>query len=344
MGMKYKLFLYIIFLLAALQVKAQDPIFTQFYLVPEHLNPAFTGVANTWNAGLIHRRQWPNGNRKIDTEYGFVNNLITDEIGVGLTVLNNKEVFTDYNYFQLNGVFAYRIDLDDDWRMRFGLEAGYGRKDYNFKNLLLEDQINSNDGSISANSTDPGILHNNTKLDFMDVSVGFVVDQENAWFGATLKHINRPDISFTEKGVAPLDMFLTVHGGYYFPFDDSPLRILPDGSTLMITGNYMRQSQYDRLDIGAVVDLTRFSFGVTATTNPEGRSSNSHLVTSVNPIVSLKTGEFTFGYSYDISTSRMGQTRGVHELTLTWLSNHACSHCDNYKIRLKRNGVAGYTH
>ena len=342
--MWFKLYIYIIIILVTLQVKAQDPVFTQFYLVPEHLNPAFTGVANTWNAGLIYRRQWPNGNRKIDTQYGFANNLISDQIGVGMTVLNNSEVFTNYNYFQLNGDFAYRIDLDDDWRARFGLEAGYGRKDYNFSSLLLEDQININDGSISPTSIDAGVLHNNNKLDFLDLSFGFIIDQENAWFGVALKHLNRPDISFTEHGNVPLDMFLTVHGGYYFLFDDSPTRYIPEGSTLMITGNYMRQGKYDRLDIGEVMDLTRFSFGVTASTNPEGRSRNSHLITSLNPIVSFKSGEFTFGYSYDFSTSRIGHTQGVHELTLTWLSNHACSHCDNYKIRLKRNGVAGYTH
>jgi hypothetical protein len=34
----------------------------------------------------------------------------------------------------------------------------------------------------------------------------------------------------------------------------------------------------------------------------------------------------------------------VHELTLTWQSNHTCNKCDNYKVKLKRNGEAGYTH
>jgi len=340
--MKIKIILLIIFTFLTIHVKAQDPVFTQFYLVPEFLNPAFTGISNTWNAGLIHRRQWPDGDRKIDTQFAYANNVVSEQIGVGITLLNHNEVFTQYNYFQLNGAFSYRVDLDYEWRLRLGLETGFGRKDYNFNNLLLEDQININDGSISSGSIDPGVLDYSNKINFLDISAGFVIDQENAWFGVALKHINRPDISFREYGNVPLDMFLTVHGGYYYEFVDSPSKLIPEGSTLLFTANYMRQSQYNRLDIGAVMDFTMFSLGIIAATNPERRSPNSHFLTSINPVLSMKLGEFTFGYSYDLNTSRIGRTQGVHELTLTWQSSRRCDKCDNYKVKLKRNGESGY--
>ncbi|MGL2963890.1 PorP/SprF family type IX secretion system membrane protein [Flavobacterium sp. RSB2_4_14] len=340
--MKLRLVLFLLLTFISIEVRGQDPIFTQFYLVPETLNPAFTGIANTWNAGIIHRRQWPDGNRKIDTQFAFANNVVSEEIGVGITVLNHREVFTNYNYAQINGAFSYRVDLNYDWRLRLGLETGYGRKDYNFNNLLLEDQININDGSISPGSVDPGVANYSDTIDFFDISAGFVMDQENAWFGVTLKHLNRPDVSFTEFGNYPLDMFLSVHGGYYFEFLNSPSKLLPEDSTLLITANYMRQSQYNRLDIGGVMEFSRFSLGVIAATNPEGRSPNSHVLTSINTILSLKINEFTFGYSYDINTSNMGRTQGVHELSLTWQSSYRCDKCDNYKVKLKRNGEAGY--
>jgi hypothetical protein len=38
-----------------------------FTLVPETLNPAFAGTLTEYT-GLIHRSQWPNENREIDTE------------------------------------------------------------------------------------------------------------------------------------------------------------------------------------------------------------------------------------------------------------------------------------
>lgn len=333
--MKFKLYILLVFVTHFIEVKAQDPVFTQFLIVPETLNPGFTGSASSWNAGIIHRRQWPEGNRRIDTQYGFANNLVTDNLGVGITVLNQKETFTNYNYFQFNGAVSYRIDLNYKWRLRLGLEGGFGRKDFNFGNLLLEDQININDGSISGSSIDPGFLRYNNQINFVDFSFGVLVDEENAWFGAALKHLTRPDISFLENGNVPLDLFLSVHGGYYFALDNSPTMILPADTDLLVSFNYMRQSQFNRLDIGASLEMNMFSFGVIAATNPEGRSTNSHLVTSLNPFVSMRAGEFKFGYSYDINTSRFGQNQGVHELTLTWQSKYTCRDCDNYRMKLK---------
>ena len=342
--MNLRLFIIFLLLFSFLEIKAQDPIFTQYMFVPETINPAFTGIANAWNAGIINRRQWPDGNRRMDTRFGYANNMVTDQLAVGGTILNHHEVFTRYNYYQLNGAVSYRVELDYEWRLRFGVEGGYGSKNFNFGGLLLEDQININDGSISDGSIDPGVLNGSNNIDFLDFSAGIVLDKENMWFGAAMKHINRPDISFTENGNVPLDLFLTVHGGYYLTLDNTPLSFLPDDSDVFFTFNYMRQSQYNRLDIGGIVEMPMFSFGVMAVTNPEGKSNNSHFITSVNPIISMKLGTFTFGYSYDLNISRIGNTQGVHELSLTWQSNHTCNKCDNYKVKLKRNGENGYTH
>lgn len=333
--MKFNLHILFAFLILGSDVKAQDPVFTQFLIVPETLNPAFTGASSSWNAGIIHRRQWPDANKRIDTQYGFANNLITDNIGLGFTVLNQKEIFTNYNYFQLNGAVSYLIELNYNWRLRLGLEGGFGRKDFNFSNLLLEDQININDGSISGPSIDPGYLSYNSKINFADFSFGVLVDQENAWFGATLKHLSRPDISFVENGNVPLDLFLSVHGGYYFTLNDTPYSFLPPDSDFLLSFNYMRQSQFNRLDIGTSLEMNMISVGLIAATNPEGRNTNSHLVTSLNPFVTLRVGEFKFGYSYDFNTSSFGHNQGIHEFTLTWQSKYTCRDCDNYRMKLK---------
>jgi type IX secretion system PorP/SprF family membrane protein len=333
-----KKFAIISFLFLGLSVQAQDPIFTQFYLVPETLNPAFTGISNTWSAGVMHRRQWPNGDTKMDTQFAFVNNLVTDEVGLGITVLNHNEVFTQYNYFQINGVFSYIVELDYDWRLRLGAEAGFGRKDFNFNNLILEDQIDINTGAIGSGSIDPGVMDNFNKINFFDATAGFAFDSENAWFGVAVRHLNRPDISFRENANVPLNMFLTVHGGYYHEFRNSPTSLIPEGSNLLLTANYMRQAQYNRLDIGGVFETEVYGIGVIFATNPEGRSPNSHFLTSVNPIMSVKFGEFTFGYSHDFNTSKFRRNNGIHEFSLIWQSGRDCSRCNNYKVKFRRGG------
>lgn len=341
-----KLFLHVLILLAFVEVKAQDPVFTQYILVPEVLNPAFTGVANALNVGIINRRQWPDGYRRMDTHYAYGNGIVfNDNLAMGGTVLHHQEDFTGYNFVQLNFAASYRVELDSDWRLRMGFEGGVGYKNFNFDGLLLEDQININDGSITGGSTDPGVLFKEKPFFFPDFSVGLVVDKEEAWFGASLKHITRPNISFKKnEGNVPLDMFFSVHGGYYLDMERPYLRFIPPDSDLLFTFNYMRQSQYNRLDIGTMLEMPMVSFGILAATNPERKSSNSHFITSLNYLASIKIDRFTFGGSYDWNVSKMEHTQGVFELTLTWQSNHTCNKCDNYKVKLKRNGESGYTH
>jgi type IX secretion system PorP/SprF family membrane protein len=322
---------------------AQDPIFTQFFNMPEALNPAFTASANTWNAGLLHRRQWPNENRRIDTQFAFVSNLATDELGLGLTIQNHSEVFTGYNYLKVNGAASYRVDINYDWHLRLGIEAGYGQKDFGFGGLLLEDQISVTTGEVTGPSVDPGSMFYNNSIKFYDITAGVLLDNESTWIGASLRHLNRPDISFIESGNVALDMFLSVHGGYYIDLEGLPSFVFPEGSTILLMGNYMRQAQYNRFDLGGVMDYGRFSLGAFTAVNLERKDDNSHILSSVNPVATFTSGEFVFGYSFDINTSRIGRTGGVHELTLVWQSSRDCSKCDNYKVHLKRNGVAGYT-
>lgn len=317
------------------EAKAQDPIFTQFFLIPETLNPAFTGTLVTGYTGLIHRSQWPNDNRRIDSEFAFVNGPIgrDRDMGLGLTILNQREVFTNYNYIQVNGVYSYNVNLNDEWRFRMGIEAGYGMKNYNFSNLLLEDQINTNDGSISGGSVDPSVLNANDKIGFFDISSGLLLYNDSSWFGASLKHLNKPNITFTDYANVPLEMFLSLHCGYSLSLEDSRLSLFPDQSNVLLTANYMRQAQYNRLDFGTALEFQPFIVGIIAATNPEGKSNNSHLLTSINLFGSVQLNRFVLGYSYDVSTSQMGNTQGVHELSLSWQIGRECSSCDNYLVK-----------
>jgi len=316
--MKLRKSLFIALSFFTIHISAQDPVFTQYSLMPETLNPGFTGFQYNWRAGILHRRQWPDGNRVVDTDYAFINKMVGDHAAVGMTVLNNREAFTNYNFLQVNAVYSYKVELDYKWSFRPGIEVGYGTKSYNFKNLLLEDQINSNTGAISGSTIDRNVLGHKNNINFIDIAAGFIIDNEEGWFGATLKHLNRPNISFLDERNVPLDLFLTIHGGYAFDIDGSPSTIFPENSKLLINANYMRQSQFNRLDLGGALKLKTFVIGATAVINPEPKSTYSHFLTSVNPYVSVHFGNLNFGYSYDINTSKIGHTQGIHELSLTW--------------------------
>ena len=155
-----KKYIYILILLCfSWNVKAQDPIFTQYFMVPETLNPGFTGFLETTNAGIIHRSQWPDLDFKIDTDFAFINTWLDPmNSGVGISVLSHREKFTNYNFTQVNASYAYRVELTDEWYFRPAIEIGFGNKSYGFQNLLLEDQINIGNGTINSSSIDPTLL------------------------------------------------------------------------------------------------------------------------------------------------------------------------------------------
>ncbi len=323
--MKIRLSIIIILCCLSFKVQAQDPVFSQYFLVPETLNPGFSGFEDASYFGLIHRTQWPSLDLRVDTEYVFFNSWIEDVGGIGFSILNQHENNTKYNHLQGNINFAYHVELANEWFFRPAIEVGFGTKSFNFSNLVLSDQININSGTINPTSSDPFAINANRNISFVDFTAGFVFDKKNTrndtdlWLGASIKHLNKPNISFVENGNVPLDIFYSLHANYKFPYFDY--------NDMIISANYMQQGEFNRLDIGTTVRLDKLMLGAMAVTNPAKNNSNSHLLTSINAFVGLEFEQLRFGFSYDVNTTNIGRTDGVYELSITYLSG--CLICRN---------------
>jgi type IX secretion system PorP/SprF family membrane protein len=310
------------------EMKAQDPIFTQYFLVPQTLNPGFAGFLETTHIGIVHRTQWPALGFRIDTNYGFASTWFAEaNSGVGVSFLNQRESQSGYTFSQVNVNYAYQVQLGDDWYFRPGLEFGRGWKNIGFQGLLLEDQINIQANVINPTSVD-ALFFNDGAIGFWDISAGLLFNTENAWIGLSAKHLNRPNISLTVNGNVPLETFFSVSAGYEFIVTDMiDVRFLPFDTRLMITGNYMHQGRFNRFDLGTSLSVGRFFLGTTLVTNPAKNSGNSHLLTSVNAFTGLQYTNFRFGISYDFNTSDIGRTGGVYELSLTYQFDSEAKRC-----------------
>ena len=319
----------IILLLIILNVNfgfSQDPIFTQFFNVPEHLNSGFAGAYNNTKAGIIHRVQWPALNFSINTQYAYVDNWFEEmSSGLGISVLNHKETNTRYNLTQLNINYAYEVQLIKDFYFRPSISVGFGGKDFGFQNVLLEDQINPFNGVINPISADPSVLNDN--IMYFDFSSSMLFMYEKSWFGFTVKHLNRPNISLLYQGNSPLDMFISVHGSL-----ELPVLKYKDDKSVFFVFNGMKQSEYNRLDVGAHYTQDWFTVGLLAATNPSRANPNSHLLTSLNAVVGLAWEDFKFGYSYSFNMSEIGREGGVYELSITWQGGDGsnCFGCPKY--------------
>mgnify|MGYP000114947238 CR=1 FL=1 len=323
--MNFKIITLLIICGFSIDVKAQDPIFSQYFLVPETINPGFSGFEEATYFGLMHRTQWPNLNLKVETEYLFFNTWIENLGGLGFSISNQHESFTNYNHLQGNINYAYHVRLGNDWYFRPAIELGIGTKSFNFGNLVLADQINIGTGTINPVSSDVFALNANRNILFFDFNAGFVFDKKNTrndtdlWIGATVKHLNRPNISFVDNNNVPLDIFYSLHANYKFPYYDR--------NDFILSANYMQQGEFNRLDLGTTIKFNKLFLGAIAVTNPAKNNNNSHLLTSINALVGVEFEKLRFGFSYDINTSNIGRTDGVYELSITYLAG--CLVCRN---------------
>lgn len=305
---------------------SQDPIHTQFFMVPETLSSSFTGAKQSTRAGIIHRTQWPGLNFSINTQFAFVDNWFEEvNSGVGISVLNHKETTTRYNFTQVNLNYAYQFPISDEWNVRPSISVGYGAKDFGFQNLVLEDQINIFSGIINVNSIDP--INLNETVRFIDFSASVLFNSENSWVGFTVKHLNKPNISMEMEGQDNLEMFMSLHGSLYIPFGG-----YSNDNKFFILANGMMQGAYNRFDLGAKYEMDRFAFGLLAATNPIKTDPNSHFLTSINAFVGMDWEGFRFGYSYDFNVTEIGRTGGVYELSISYdfLNNDNCFGCPDY--------------
>jgi len=318
--MKIKLLLLICICSSISKVTAQDAIFTQYAMMPETLNPGFTGILETTSLGVLHRSQWPDLDFRVDTDYAFGSFWLKDaNSGIGLTAINHRENFTGYTFTELSGTYAYKVQLNDDWYFRPAIEAGYGMKSFGFGTLTLGDQINISNGTINPVSVDPEKYNTKEQLGFVDISAGMLFNTENTWVGLSLKHLNKPNISLSSRGNLPLEMFFSANFGYKFVLADYiDVISFPYETQMLLTSNFMKQGEYNRLDLGTELIFKNFFLGASAATNPFKQTDQSHLVTSINALAGLQYEHLKFGFSHDFNTSKLGKTGGIWELSLTY--------------------------
>ena len=317
--MMKRILIFCFLLFGVKMVFAQDPVFTQSFIIPESINTGFTGSDNTTRAGFIHRVQWPSTSFRINTQFAFVDTFVEGiNSGVGLSILNQQENTTGYRFSQINYNHALEIRLNRYWYFRPSVSVGVGMKSFGFQNLLLEDQINLNTGIVSTSSIDPVLL--NDELLFFDFSSSLLFHNDNSWVGVTLRHLTRPNISFTFQGNVPLDMFFSAHGAYdLFNLFPTFSRTVAQDVKLYVLGNYMMQGQYSRLDFGLQLAFERFSFGLIGVMSPNENSNfDNSFLTSINLMGGFKWKGWKFSYSYDITTNKIGNTGGIYEIMVAY--------------------------
>ncbi len=283
-------------LLWAGTLKAQDPIFSQFYANPIYLNPAFAGMKVCPNAVLNYRQQWTN----IQGTYGtfsasYDQMLQRSKSGLGLIILTDNAGAGVLQTTMVEAVYAQHIQLNKVWSTSVGFQAGIIQKTLDWNRLNFGDQIDAKNGFIwSTKETNQGLVVREP-----DLSAGAMLYSRFAFFGISAHHLLQQDEAFIVKGKSPLPIRYTAHAGVN-------LSITPDTK---ISPNVIFQQQQDftELNLGCYVTRGYVTGGLWY------RGKDALII-----LLGFDTGLIKIGYSYDMTTSKLGanSTAGTHELSM----------------------------
>lgn len=301
-----------LFLFAALVSQAQDPHFSQFYANPLYLNPALTGSNIGPRYMLNYRNQWASlpGFTTYAASYDQYFSKISG--GVGLQVLADQAGGNIFAQYKVSGSYAHFLKLNNTWSLRSGFRASYGQYQVNWSNWIFNDQLDAKLGLV-RNTNEPimtgsGLVNKN----FADFGAGFMLFSKKYYGGAAFDHVTRPNVSVISGGNAELPFKLTIHGGANFKINKNSSTRKPD---TYIAPNiiYMRQGAFQQLNVGAYVLRAPFTGGIWY--RQAGGNGDAIIL-----LGGIQTKNFRFGYSYDITTSRLRQAvTGAHEISVGFM-------------------------
>lgn len=289
----------------------QDPSFSQFYANPLYLNPALAGAGDCSRLTFNYRNQWPSLSGNFTTYNASVDHHIRAlSGGIGLIVMSDNQGKGMINTLRVSGMYSYHLELSYDVQLNAGIEATYHQQKLNWDKLIFADMIDPNSGQIGTSGEQP---IDNTSLSVLDFSTGlFLSVKEKYYFGIAVDHLSQPTLNYYNNS---LNSFLyrkyTFHAGGDFNLsqgsyqsDDNAFKLSPN-----ILYQYQQGSQ--QINLGLYAKKSVLVAGVWYRYAME----NSDAMIFLLGIIQKR---FKFGYSYDVTMSRLkGISGGAHELSLT---------------------------
>ncbi len=287
--------------LGGLSAMAQDPQFTQFYANPLYLNPAFAGTARCPRVVLNYRNQWPALTGTFVTTSASYDQHVDGLMGgLGLLVTNDQAGKGTLNTTTVSGIYSYQQAISRKFSMKFGFQATYFQKSLDWSKLTFGDQIDPRRGFIYNTNDVP----RGGKVGNADFSAGLLGYTDIYFVGVAVHHLTQPNESLI-VGTSRLPMKITGHAGAAIPlgmkgkYGEARTRISPNVL-------YQQQAAFRQLNLGLYIDHGPITAGVWY------RTRDSFIA-----LIGFHTDKFKFGYSYDLTTSKLTtRTAGSHEVSM----------------------------
>ena len=290
-------------------LKAQDAYFSQFFMNPVYLNPAYAGSMKVPRAGVQYRDQWPAFNNAYTTYFAsFDTYLPSINSGIGLLAYNDLQGNGIYTESSFKFIYSKEINLSSKWTMYGSITAGAQFNSINFSRLIFADELDPINGQNQA--TGETFPENNNRL-FPDFGAGILFFNGQYFFGLAGDHLTEPDQSIYSASPSQLPQKYTMHFEVNLPwFHTGHWR-----KYYKLNPNFIIQSQ------GKERNLT---YGIYA--NRKGISLGiwNRLTSRKSADMILMAGfigkQFKSAVTYDFNISGVGlQSHGAVEISVSYL-------------------------
>ncbi|MFN8277707.1 MAG: PorP/SprF family type IX secretion system membrane protein [Chitinophagales bacterium] len=297
---------------------AQDIELSQYWSAPLHVNPALAGISYGPRVSLNYRNQWPqlgDGFNGGFTTYMAGADMYIQKAHSGIGLLYTGDYIANgllaSNKLTLS--YAVQVRLTKKVGMRLGLEGSFIERHIKWGDLQFYDMINPYTGFYNnVNILNPTAEPAPERLQTFrgDFGAGLLFFSEKLYGGLAMRNAIMPKESFYQGSKASKPFRFTAHLGSHFDIKHPRnYRYKIFVSPNVLVANQGRNVQFNA---GIMAGVSVVYFGAWfryALQNPD----------AFILVLGFKKGKVRFGYSYDITMSKLGgQTGGSHELSLVF--------------------------
>lgn len=292
---------------------AQDPQFTQFYATGLYLNPSLTGdnIGNRIMAN--YRNQWPSIPKGY-VSYGayYDKNLHAINSGIGVGIIQDKAGLDGYRWTSASLFYSYNFKVAKDIRLRMGAKFSQNQLNINDQSLVFASDL------VDDNSFDRPNIQSN--VNYPSIGAGLTLHNEEVfWVGIGASHLNKPVYAFSGDNNIKQPIKVSAQAGYNTKrkFGRGAMR----NSYFTFIAHYKAQEKWDQVDVGMYWQKRNQALvlGIWYRGIPGLKSYKPQYINhdALNFLVGSMVGNFYFGYSYDVTVSRLRRdSGGSHELSV----------------------------
>jgi type IX secretion system PorP/SprF family membrane protein len=290
---------------------AQDPSFSQFFSSPLNINPALTGNINgDWRLMSNFRDEWigpasPYMTGTISYDQKILQHHIPNveeknTLGIGGMLMydNAMSGIMRSMYGSLN--LAYSIQLAEtetmSHRLGLGFGATYAHRSIDFSQLDFQEQFTGTGFNTNLPTGENGL--SNMKS-YISASVGilysYTTENSNFDLGVSAYHVNKPKQTFLKDNNQVLPVRKVAHANFETFVND---RVVLNANAI-----YQMQSSTRYFSAGAALGYYLESDAGTMLTAGLWYWSKNAVI----PYVGITYKDYQFGFSYDITTSKLNR-------------------------------------